>query len=40
MPMSLNNNGDHIYLIGASDQPIDNYAYTDSQEGIRINTNH
>lgn len=40
MPMSLNNNGDKIFLIDSGNQERDRFFYTDSQRGIRINTGH
>lgn len=40
MPMSLNNSGDEIVLLGSINQVLDKFRYANSQEGIRIITNH
>ena len=40
MPMSLNNNGDEIFLIDSETQIRDRFFYTGSQRGVKINTGH
>jgi hypothetical protein len=40
MPMSLNNDGDTITLIGPGNQPKDTFTYPSSQPGVLINTGH
>jgi len=40
MPMSLNNGGDEIRLIGQHNQPLDDFSYNSSQEGIELITGH
>lgn len=40
MPMSLNNAGDEITLLDPNGQQADQFAYTDSQEGVLIQTGH
>lgn len=40
MPMSLNNDGDEIVLIDPSNKLRDQFRYTDSQEGVLIQTGH
>jgi hypothetical protein len=40
MPMSLNNNGDVITLVGPGNQSQDAFTYTSSQPGVVIQTGH
>ena len=40
MPMSLNNDGDEIFLIDSGNQVRDRFFYTGSQKGVRIDTGH
>ncbi len=40
MPMSLNNRGDVIRLIGADAREMDSFQYNSSQPGVRIQTGH
>lgn len=40
MAMSLNNGGDDVFLVGASNQIVDRFTYNSSVEGVSIPTNH
>jgi len=40
IPMSLNNSGDEIILLGPANQVLDMFRYVNTQEGLIINTNH
>ena len=40
MPMNLNNNGDHVWLLDAQSHEQDEYAYPSCSEGVWIETDH
>lgn len=40
MPMSLNDSGDEITLLGPSNQSLDQFIYTESEEGVYIQTDN
>ncbi|MBN2565258.1 MAG: lamin tail domain-containing protein [Candidatus Eisenbacteria bacterium] len=40
MPMNLNNNGDHVWLVDARNHTIDEYAYSWCSKGVWIVTDH